>query len=189
MIENEFKIMLTEEQYEKVLAMFEWDSTAMQVNHYYDTRELLLSGEHITVRVREKGGRCFLQIKLPNGADYSRVELEQELAGVPDALSAEVLNALAGGYAPFELPAAERLGALSTNRSVKRVQGAEIDLDRSDYFGKTDHELEIEFTDEEAARGIMERICCEAGIDRRGDVCTGKIHRFLEEYRANGGVK
>lgn len=185
MIENEFKVMLTSEQYEKILSMFEWDSSAQQVNHYYDTKELLLSGAHITVRVREKGGRSFLQMKLPNGAAYSRVELEKELGGVPETLSSDMLNALAGKHAPFALPSADRLGTLSTFRSVKRFDGAEVDLDKSEYFGRTDYELEIEFTDEAAARSLTERICSEAGVSRSGDVCLGKIHRFLAEYRAS----
>lgn len=185
MIENEFKVMLTEQQYGKVLSMFGWDCSAMQVNHYYDTKELALSSGHITVRVREKGGRYFLQVKLPNGADFSRIELEKELDGIPGEISAETLNSLAGGNAPMTLPAVSRLGTLSTLRSVKHIAGAEIDLDKSEYFGKTDYELEIEFTDESAARSVMDEICSAAGISRSGDVCTGKIHRFLAEFRKN----
>lgn len=184
MIENEFKVMLTEAQYERVLAMFEWDSSAMQVNNYYDTRDLALSSAHITVRVREKGGRYFLQMKLPNGVDFSRIELEKELDNIPEEISSEVLNELAGRYIS-DLPDVRRLGELSTLRNVKRIYGAEIDLDKSEYFGKVDHELEVEFTDESAARDIMEKICGAAEISRNGDVCTGKIHRFLAEYRKN----
>lgn len=185
MIENEFKIMLTEPQYEKVLSMFAWDSSALQVNHYYDTPELSLASLHITVRVREKCGRFFLQMKLPNGVDFSRVELEKELDGTPEELPPELLNELAGEYFPEGFPAVRRLGTLSTIRNVSRFSGGETDLDKSEYFGKTDHELEIEFTDESAARAVMEKICAEAGITRAGDVCRGKIHRFLDEYRKN----
>ena len=53
MIENEFKIMLTEEQYNAIHAMYEWDSEKRQVNSYYDDPELTCSERHITVRVRE----------------------------------------------------------------------------------------------------------------------------------------
>ena len=77
--------------------------------------------------------------------------------------------------------------ALSTTRGVKRFEGAEIDLDKSEYFGKTDYELEIEFTDEAAARAVLAQCAETAGLTVSGNVCEGKIRRFLEEYRKNGG--
>lgn len=188
MIENEFKVILTREQYETLLSFYKWDKVIEQTNHYYDTPALTLSDRHITCRVRKIGEECFLQIKLPNGKDYSRIELEKKLgAQVPENLSAELLNALAGDRAELPLPDVRLLGALSTSRSVKRFEGAEIDLDKSEYFGKTDYELEIEFTDEAAARAVLAQCTETAGLAKSGDVCAGKIRRFLEEYRKNGG--
>ena len=189
MIENEFKVMLTAEQYNAILSMFEWDKTVRQVNHYYDTDNLRLSENHITVRVRTVGGECLLQMKLPNGADYSRRELERKLSGnVPTTLSPQLLNELADGNAPITLPCVHRLGQLSTLRSIKRFDGAEVDLDKSSYFGVTDYELEIEFTDEQAARRLMEMIREKACFVQNGDVCIGKLHRFIEKYKECGGV-
>ena len=80
-----------------------------------------------------------------------------------------------------ELPDAELLGTLSTFRSIKRFSGAEIDLDRSEYFGKTDFELEIEYTNEAAAKKLLAEISAGVNIDRIAPV-TGKIRRFLAEY-------
>lgn len=187
MIENEFKVILTREQYETLLAFYDWDRVIEQTNYYYDTPELTLSDRHITCRVRKIGEDCFLQIKLPNGRDYSRIELEKKLgAEVPGELSAELLNDLAGERAEPPLPDVRLLGALSTTRGVKRFEGAEIDLDKSEYFGKTDYELEIEFTDEAAARAVLAQCTEAARLTKSGDVCAGKIRRFLEEYEKNG---
>ncbi len=184
MIENEFKVMLNEEQYKKVRAMFAWDKIISQTNYYYDNEDLELAERHITCRVRKIGGECFLQMKLPNGAAYSRVELEQKLGGeVPASLSADILNGRAGVTAGKPLPEARLLGSLTTERCVRRI-GCEIDLDKSSYLGKTDYELEIEFTDEEAARTLLRSIAEQAGISPDGDVCQGKVHRFLAEYLA-----
>lgn len=186
MVENEFKVMLNREQYETLRSFYDWDKVIEQTNYYYDTAELTLSDRHVTCRVRKIGGDCFLQIKLPNGRDYSRIELEKKLgAEVPEELSADLLNALAGERS--ELPDVRLLGALSTTRGVKRFEGAEIDLDKSEYFGKTDYELEIEFTDEATARALMAQCTETAGLTKSGDVCAGKIRRFLEEYGKNGG--
>lgn len=179
MIENEFKLMLTEEQYNQVLSMFSWDSEVTQTNYYYDTDGLALSEQHITCRVREIEGLYYLQMKLPADKLYSRVELEKQLSSLPLTLTGEELASLCGRSG---LPDVKKLGGLITVRSVKQFDGAEIDLDRSTYFSKTDYELEIEFTDEQAARNLLSQITGRLGILPQGDVCTGKIRRFLAEY-------
>lgn len=179
MIENEFKLMLTFEQYNKLLSLYDWDKTIFQTNHYYDTDELQLSKMHITCRVRETKNGCFLQMKFPAAREFSRVELEKPLDSLPETLSSGELLCPEG----FDkLPDVKRLGALSTTRSVKQFDGAELDLDRSEYLDKTDFELEIEFTDEAAARSLLGEIAEKLNIQPGSDVCTGKVRRFLEEY-------
>lgn len=180
MIENEFKLALTKEQYDIIHGEYSWDKEISQTNHYYDTDELFLSGEHITCRVREIAGDFFLQMKLPADKLYSRVELERKLAALPETLAGEELSALSGRAG---LPNVKRLGKLTTLRSVKEYDGAEIDLDKSEYFGKTDYELEIEFTNEQTARNLLTQITERLGVKPAGEVCTGKIRRFLEEYQ------
>lgn len=178
MIENEFKIMLTEKQYERLLSKYDF-STVTQVNYYYDTGELEMSGRRTTVRVRELGGKFFLQVKLPTDRALSRVELSTELETLPETLSGETLKALA----EIDFPELRMLGSLKTTRSVWEFDGGEIDLDKSEYFGKTDYEVEIEFTNEENAREILDEITEFLKINPNAEVCTGKIRRFLEEYK------
>lgn len=178
MIENEFKIMLTKAQYEKLLSSRDF-STVTQVNYYYDTGELEMSARHITVRVRELGGKFFLQMKLPTEKALSRVELSRELEALPETLSGEILSSLAQG----NFPDVKKLGSLKTTRSVWKFDGGEIDLDKSEYFGKVDYEVEIEFTNEQNARRVLEEITEFLTIKPNSDVCIGKIRRFLEEYK------
>lgn len=181
MIENEFKIMLTFEQYEKLLSLYKWDKTIVQTNHYFDSDRLTLSILHITCRVREIDGKFFLQMKFPAANKFSRIELEKQLDSLPETIKTdELLRPHPHGHAV--LPDVKRLGTLTTTRSVKQFDGAEIDLDKSEYFGRTDHEVEIEFTDEEKARTLLAEITEKLNIKPDSEVCTGKIRRFLEEY-------
>ena len=79
MIENEFKIMLSKEQYDAIHTLYSWDSEVEQVNWYYDSESGELSGRHITCRVRTLGGRFYLQVKLPaheNRSEERRVGKE-----------------------------------------------------------------------------------------------------------------
>ena len=180
MIENEFKIMLSQKQYEKLLAMYEWDEVISQINHYYDNDDLLLAEQGITCRVREIEGEYFLQMKFPpaeNAAEYSRVEREMPLDSLPDVVGVNDLFDL------DDVQGAVRLGSLKTTRNVHRFEGGEIDLDKSEYFGKTDYEIEIEFTDENSARKVVDEIKEKLDIEPNSLVCTGKIHRFIDEYK------
>ncbi len=186
MIENEFKIMLNLEQYEKMLAAYNWNEVISQVNHYYDNESLLLSSLHITCRVREIEGKYFLQMKFPGAAEYSRVELEKPLDELPDTINADELLR-PHPHDHNVLPNVKRLGSLKTVRNVHRFDGGEIDLDKSEYFGKTDYELEIEFTDENSARKVLSEITEKLGIKPNSEVCTGKIWRFMEEYSHAAG--
>lgn len=186
MIENEFKIMLTEEQYKKVLGLYDFE-TVVQTNHYFDTDDLQMSARHITVRVRELDGKFFLQVKLPTSVNFSRVELSAELDGLPDSISAEDFETLFSKSADApdgeRFPEVKRLGELTTTRSIYKFDGGEIDLDRSEYFGKTDYEAEIEFTNEIAARAVLAELSGKIGVSPGTEVCTGKVRRFLEEYK------
>lgn len=179
MIENEFKTMLSAGQYERLLNEFSWNDTIFQTNYYYDTDDLELSERRITVRVREIDGEFFLQMKLPTGKDFSRVELSKKLETLPEKLSGKVLSEMSGE----DIPDVKRLGKLFTKRLVKGFGGAEIDLDMSEYFEKTDYEVEIEFTDEEKAREILKKIRSVIGERSESVICKGKIRRFLDEYR------
>lgn len=178
MIENEFKIMLTEAQYEKLLSSRDF-STVTQVNYYYDTGDFQMSSRHVTVRVRELDGKFYLQMKLPTERALSRVELEKKLEALPETLSGNLLSSLADG----EFPDVKKLGSLKTTRSVWKFDGGEVDLDKSEYFGKVDYEVEIEFTNEQNAREVLGEITELLEIKPSGEVCTGKIRRFLEEYK------
>ena len=184
MIENEFKLMLTKEQYEKIFSAFScdgtWDKEILQTNHYFDTDDLELSACRITVRVREIDGEYFLQMKLPTDREFSRIEIEQKLPGLPENIWGPALSAFSGVDG---LPSVKRLGKLFTKRSVKLFNGAELDLDMSEYFDKRDYEVEIEFTDEEKARELLEKIRGIIGESSGQVVCKGKIHRFLDEFR------
>ncbi len=181
MIENEFKVMLTEKQYKIIHGSFAWNKQVSQVNYYFDTKEFSLINSHVTCRVRFVEGEYLLQMKLPNGAEYSRIEVEEKLGDtLPIGFTGEKLSALCGRE---NMPDVWLIGELKTYRSVKKFEGAEIDLDKSEYFGKTDYELEIEFTDEAEARALLGEIILKAEIAEKSEVCLGKVHRFLAEYK------
>ena len=192
MIENEFKIMLSKEQYDAIHTLYSWDSEVEQVNWYYDSESGELSGRHITCRVRTLGGRFYLQVKLPahenSSGAVSRIELERELTSIPEFISGQELSEFSGAAG---LPDVKLLGSLSTYRSVKRFNGAEIGTQLADVSvdgALCTVVLSEEFaacdTDEASAQAVIFEIEQQVTLDRKAPV-TGKIRRFLAEYQKN----
>lgn len=62
--EKEIKILLSKEEYNRVAALFRWDKEFTQTNYYYGNNETVDS-DNTTIRVREKEGKFFLQVKIP----------------------------------------------------------------------------------------------------------------------------
>ena len=184
MLEKEIKIRLSEEEYGLIEKAFGFSSEVWQVNHYYTCREC--AQKRISVRVREVGGRKLLQVKLPVGGDSGslmvREERERELSGVPDRLPAEVLEEICGINAE-----AVRTGSLATLRKLcYDYEGVELALDKNEYLGITDYELEAEYTGEYPSE-VVARIA-SLGIDTEKEA-FGKYSRFCERLRSmmNGG--
>lgn len=65
MVENEYKCLLTSEQYntikKKLQDMFLYKSF-IQVNYFYDTNKYELNEDHMTLRVRQKENELQIQL-------------------------------------------------------------------------------------------------------------------------------
>ena len=181
MIEKELKVILSEEQYETIKAIFHWDTDVCQTNYYYRDTEDLSENNGITIRIREKQGRYLLQVKVPvseQGSLHIKKEFEKEVKGIADTISGSDLTELT----ELTFSDAHFVGELVTQRrTCNAYEGIEICLDRSCYFGQTDYELEIEYT-QEYPREVVQ-ILTEAGIHFEHAV-VGKYSRFLNAYIA-----
>lgn len=178
MIEKEIKTMLTEGQYEKLKDLFSWDEKIEQVNHYYANSDTD-SGKKLTIRVRDKAGRHFLQIKRPGSEESSlhiSEEYEKEIGSVPDRLSSSELTELTG----FSVPDSFRIGSLYTERWLCRAYPKlEICLDKVKYYDVTEYELELEYTGDYPEEAV--ELLKSKGIEFEKE-SVGKFHRFLS-YR------
>ena len=175
MLETEFKSMLTEEAYKQLESMFEWDEIKEQINSYYSDPSLLLKSNGITLRVRTKDGVNKIQVKVHKNADSPLQiceESEFETDGIPESFSAEEVKNMTGVETPASL-----LGSLTTLRhSLMYTDGVEICLDKSDYLGTTDYEIEIEYTSE--IPDSLKETLSGAGV-KFSAPAVGKCTRFM----------
>lgn len=142
-IEREIKISLTKEQYNTAEKLFQWGKIIEQTNFYYIPQQ---DTGMTSIRVRQIGEKYFLQLKAPiseNGALHVKKEYEQQLDSLPEKLTAQELSQLVGS----DFPAADLAGSLNTQRKLcTDFDHVEICLDKSEYLGLTDYELELEYT-------------------------------------------
>lgn len=174
--------MLTEGQYEEIKGLFRWSEKIYQVNHYYVNSDTD-SGKKLTIRVRDKDSRHFLQIKRPKSEDSSlhiSEEYEKEIGSVPDRISSDELTEVTGFYVPDSF----LIGSLSTERWLcKEYPELEICLDRVGYFDVVEYELELEYTGDYP--GEVVELLKGKGIGFEEKV-HGKYYRFLEYAKEKG---
>ena len=175
MLETEYKSLLTESEYNKIAAHFNWDSVKEQVNHYYCDADKVLAKNRVMFRVRVKDGNSVIQVKLHKNAGSPLQiceETEYPVNGVPEAI------ADGEKYTGIKAGELKNIGCTVTLRHSKMWDNqTEICLDKTEYLGITDYEIEIEYTGEE----IPEKLSTELtalGVEYR-KASVGKYTRFL----------
>lgn len=185
MTEFEKKLLLTKEEYDYLLEYFRHDdppvnkSLVKQVNYYYDTDALTLNRQNITCRIRLKNGKYEGTMKQRiNGTEHS-TETKMKVRN--------------GIYENDFIDMGLKLqGELVTERYIILKNAiCEVVLDKNDYLGHVDYELEIEYVPnkEKEAQSIlqalldmMRRRCVPAYKERYTQTqhVPSKSNRFFE---------
>jgi len=175
-IERELKYMLDADAFDDILAWGRAQGQELravtQVNVYFDTPTRGLNAEGIMLRVRRKDGLYTLTLKIRTSegtAEQTSIEVDEVLSdsdGVA-VISAPELPEL-GPLVPLALLARERetrglppgplvrQGTLTTHRTViDGPAGLRLELDRSEFAGGEDFELECETDDLKAAQAVL----------------------------------
>ena len=183
MLEKEIKALINEKVYNAILGEFEWDSSAEQTNHYYISPNNILKKYGITFRVRTINGINKLQIKKHISHEDSlqiSEETERDIENVPNSFSKEYVKEMTGIEAPVA-----RIGSLTTLRnSFMFTDGVEICLDKSEYLGITDYEIEVEYTSP-IPDELLDNLA-RLGVDFNKKP-VGKFSRFIKKLSEING--
>lgn len=186
MLEQEYKKMLSKEQYDSIESYFDFTYERIQINHYYDSPNFDMIKNGFTVRVREIiGEHLFLQIKKSADSKINGVkvrnEFEREIFDLPKEISISNVEKLINEKFKIGFSKLENIGSLITKRKILKIQNCEISLDKNDYLGKIDYELEIEFN---GSHFEAFQILKELGLEDE-ETAMGKNKRFLKEKLKN----
>ena len=178
MTETEIKSLIDEEMYNKAKKAFEWDSIKEQENNYYTDKEGILREKRIMVRIRVVDNEPKIQVKLhknENSPIQICEENEYDIDNVPDTIDASTALVITG----LNVGELYKMGKATTLRHIKRHNGSELCLDKTEYFDKVDYEVEVEYQEKMSAELLMKLMQLGIPFNQK---CIGKFSRFLEEY-------
>ncbi|MGD6817620.1 CYTH domain-containing protein [Metabacillus sp. 84] len=183
-IEIEFKNMLTEEEFARLIQAFEFDEADFkeQTNHYFDTENFQIKERQAALRTRFKAGQWVFTLKEP--AETGLLETEQVLTEeeaerlmeehqIPDGPVKEQLALL-----EIEEKSIRYFGSLTTWRAEKKEKEGLIVLDQSRYLSIEDFELEFEAEEATAGELYFSRLLEMYQIPVRET--KNKVRRFYE---------
>ena len=194
MTELEKKLLLTEDEYDYLMERLGQDEPLLlkpittQINYYFDTDDFSMNRQNTTCRIRLKNGRYKATMKKHSSGDDKSTETEMTIH-----------NGLESNA--FTDMGLKLQGELITRRCVVFKDAAcEAVLDKNEYLGQTDYELEVEYTakHEKDALAILKifqdmlvrRKCFLAykeSLEKTADI-PSKSSRFFERMRGTRAI-
>lgn len=161
-IEIEFKTAITKEKYLELLSLFELeDNVFKQTNYYFDTNDLSLNNDHTVLRIRQNNDRY--KVTLKKQSDKSAFEnhfiLNKEQA----------LDKIKNGFNTKDYFSIDYDVTFKASLDNHRVSTPYLDgvlfLDKCDYHGITDYEIEYEVNDYDEGKKAFEQLLKKYNID------------------------
>ena len=186
-IEIESKVLLTKDDFEKVLDALRADryKRIRQVNHYIDSEDQALRRLGCALRIREKDD-FVLTLKTPlseglleksqtiSWRQYDRLAKNNTF---PDGDIKNFLEILG-----IKIEELKILTSLTTDRIEIPYKEGLLSLDTNVYSGNTDYELEMEQTSIQYAEECLQEICALANVP-----CV--FNTFSKQARAMNALK
>lgn len=180
--EIEFKQLLSQSQYQSIYnKYFPEMQPFSQINYYIDTEQFDLRSHKSALRIRVKDDYYEMTLKVP--AEVGLMEYNFETHVIPELNKELVANDL-----PLEITKQLNkmnvdvnqlmiLGALTTSRLEKEIQGNLLVLDKSDYLNYQDYELEYEVEDYDD--GLIQFKMILEAFDMKHETPENKVQRFF----------
>lgn len=167
-IEIEAKALVNKEEYGRLVKRFKEYPSFSQTNYYIDTEKSDLRVDGLGLRIREKDNSYEMTLKAP---------LSQGLLEKTAHLSKEEFNNFVKkGIFPendlkrfltmldIDVNELHILASLRTERTDIPYLGGKLSLDKNEYNGLTDYEIELEFNNEADAEKLLKELFDEEGI-------------------------
>lgn len=169
-IEIEAKVLLSEEEYNKIIVHFHLDRypRIKQTNYYIDSETRVLKENGIALRIRESNDfELTLKTPLSEGLleknqniTWREYESLEKRGVFPEGQIKSFLEVLG-----FNIDKLKILASLTTERIEIHYKDGLMSLDRNVYNNQIDYELEMEQTSMDGAEELIKDLLKEVGIE------------------------
>lgn len=140
----EFKSLITKEEYDRLIKQFEGSKSDLQTNHYFDTTRFSLKALDASVRVRERE-KYELTYKRKKGynIDIRTVEInEEQFQAIKTTGAIDIPEISEELYKLIKDQKLVNFLSLSTLRTFLPYSNGVLNIDKSEYLGTIDYEIE-----------------------------------------------
>ena len=186
-LEIEYKTLLSLSEFDQLGKRFSHVAPVSQTNHYFDTPDLKLRANKLSLRIRTFDDAAEMTLKIPQkvGNLEHNIALTSEEANAilatktlpQNCINIQNILELLKGYA-IDLSAVRVLGSLTTTRREYETSIGLMALDKNEYSGRLDYELELEVADARSGEKNFNYFLKDNQIEYR--YARSKVVRFLE---------
>ncbi|MCJ1981315.1 CYTH domain-containing protein [Lactococcus carnosus] len=186
-LEIEYKTLLSLSEFDQLSKRFNHIKPIRQTNHYFDTPDLKLRKNKLSLRIRIFSDAAEMTLKIPQrvgNMEHNLALTSQQAAAILKADSLLGHGALLQSMLDLldqytiNLDAIHTLGSLTTTRREYQTPIGLMALDRNEYTNKVDYELELEVEDAGLGEQNFNTFLKENKIEYR--YARSKVVRFLE---------
>lgn len=186
-LEIEYKTLLSLSEFDQLSKRFNHIKPIRQTNYYFDTPDLKLRKNKLSLRIRTFSDAAEMTLKIPQSVgnmEHNLALTSQQATAILKADSLLGHGALLQSMLDLldqytiNLDAIHTLGSLTTTRREYQTPIGLMALDRNEYTNKVDYELELEVEDAGLGEQNFNTFLKENKIEYR--YARSKVVRFLE---------
>jgi len=161
-VEIEYKVLLNKDQFERIKKEIKFDHYVEQINYYFETDDLELASNKVTLRVRNIEDKYYLMIKESRDkviTDETILEItlnQFKYIQQHGKLFDSTIKKLVDKYNIKGLLTNQ--ASLKTFRHYRHYKECVLFIDESHYYGMVDYELELESPSVELGREVVDEL-------------------------------
>ena len=189
-LEIEHKTLLSLPEYERLKKLFSHITPVRQTNHYFDSENMILRKKKLALRIRTFDRSAEMTLKVPQEVGNIEYNIDLPLDEAKKLIAAknitdcssdltEIYNVLTENH--VDLTEITLIGSLTTIRYEQKLPIGLAALDKNDYLGHSDFELELEVEENDKGKADFLEFLEKNQIEYR--FSKSKVVRFLDCLR------
>ncbi|HEY0221872.1 CYTH domain-containing protein [Lactovum miscens] len=189
-LEIEFKSLLSMPEYERLQKLFSHVKPVTQTNYYFDTKDLKMRENHLSLRIRCFSETAEMTLKVPQEVGNLEYNIDVPLVEAKSLIENKSLVKCQQNISSICDIIAERgltfsditcIGSLRTTRREYQMSIGLAALDFNEYLGTSDYEFELEVENDKQGQNDFDEFLEKNGIEFR--YARSKVVRFLDTLK------